>query len=102
MNDRQTALARLHADVGLKRLSPAWAKAEIFLGLGAMGLGSYCLAFAAAHPEIFQSFFWGGWLFFVFGGYWALAGHRSHIYQSNILLTAYLAELIRKQPGESP
>jgi hypothetical protein len=102
MNERQTALARLYAEVGLKRLSPAWAKAEIFLGLAAVGLGFYFLAFAAAHPDIAQSFLWGGWLFFVFGGYLALAGHRSHIYQSNNLLTAYLAELIRRQSGQTP
>ena len=31
------------------------------------------------------------------GGYLALAGHRSHLYQSNNRLVAHLAELIRSQ-----
>jgi hypothetical protein len=32
---------------------------------------------------------------FILGGYLALAGHRSHIYQSNNELAAYLAGEIR-------
>jgi hypothetical protein len=36
----------------------------------------------------------GALVLFVLGWYLALAGHRSHLYQSNNELTAYLAEQI--------
>jgi len=34
-------------------------------------------------------------ILFALGGYLALAGHRSHLYQSNNRLAAYLAAQIR-------
>jgi hypothetical protein len=37
-----------------------------------------------------------GLALFVLGGYLAMAGHRSHLYQSNNQLAAYLANEIRK------
>ena len=37
----------------------------------------------------------------VLGGYLALAGHRSLLYQSNNRLTAHLAELIRASQAPS-
>ncbi|WP_439631815.1 hypothetical protein [Gemmata sp.] len=85
-------------DLGLKRLRPVWAKFEIFFGLGAVGgsvFGGLYLA-ANANPS--------GWLWpcltvvFTLGGYLALAGHRSHLYQSSNRLAAHLADLIRKPP----
>ncbi|MGF1581726.1 MAG: hypothetical protein ACFCD0_20545 [Gemmataceae bacterium] len=39
-------------------------------------------------------------LLFILGGYLALAGHRSHIYQSQNDRTAYLMELIRPSEDE--
>lgn len=93
-----SSLDRLHRDLGLKRLNPVWAKAELFFGLGAVGasvFGGLHLARDAGTP---------GWVWvglaaaFALGGYLALAGHRSHLYQSNNRLAAYLADLIRKTP----
>ena len=83
----QTDLAALHAKLGHKRLNRTFAKLEILLGLSAasaalwMGTGPLTSAL------------------FVLGSYLALAGHRSHIYQSNNELTAYLAGEIRSLKG---
>jgi hypothetical protein len=38
----------------------------------------------------------GGLALFVLGGYLALAGHRSHLYQSHNELTTYLVREIRR------
>jgi hypothetical protein len=51
---------------------------EIHIGLGACGLA-----------------------LFVLGSYLALAGHRSHLYQSQNKLAAYLAGLIRSTTPEA-
>lgn len=95
------ALDRLHRDLGLKSLSPIWAKVEICLGLVAVAVGVFRgmgLALQEAQPGHEVAFTtWAGMVaLVVFGGYLALAGHRSHLYQSNNRLAAYLAELIRK------
>ena len=98
------AVARLHADLRLKRLNPVWAKLEILLGLAAAGAGLFLGDSAVqqigepAWPQLFT-----GLALFVLGGYLAMAGHRSHIYQSNNVLAAYLAEMVRatKQPPEA-
>jgi hypothetical protein len=89
--DCEPMLTKLHADLGLKRLSPVWAKLEIVLGLLAAGAG---VPLMTAGPDAASVL--GGLALFVLGGYLALAGHRSHLYQSNNLLTAYLADEIRK------
>ena len=41
-------------------------------------------------------------LLMTLGGYLALAGHRSHLYQSNNRLAAHLADLIRSQQPPQP
>jgi hypothetical protein len=95
--------------LGLKPLNKVWAKAEIFIGLACVYVG--ILGVSAPSQSFLNRPF--GWtppsqletlvgfliplLFFVLGGYLAMAGHRSHIYQSNNLLTAFLAEEIRKK-----
>ena len=79
----------LHA-TGLKRLSPAWAKAEILGGLAAAAAGIKLLV-----GEGYLS--WAGGTLFVLGAYLAMAGHRSHIYQSQNRLSAYLAQFIRNR-----
>lgn len=101
------ALDRLHRDLAFKPLSHVWAKVEIFLGLVGVAvglLGGLRLAVVEAHTG--QEAFWTAWVgmgaLIVFGTYLALAGHRSHLYQSNNRLTAYLAELIRKQSEKTP
>jgi|SRR6516162_11345026 hypothetical protein len=93
-------LSRLDAALGHKRLNRAWAKAEILLGLLVAGLGLSLMHWVK--PDIENWYFvLGGELLFVLGGYLALAGHRSHLYQSNNELTAYLVKEMNalKRPG---
>jgi hypothetical protein len=98
MDEQGSILSQLHARCGYQPLSRRWAKAEIFLGLGAVGLGLLLGEWALSRPA--AELEWGaaaaGWLLFVLGGYLAAAGHRSHLYQSNNELTAYLIEEIRR------
>jgi hypothetical protein len=76
---------RLCLDLGLKRLRYGWAKAELFLGLSAAGLGVWLLGIdAPAYVPLV------GGVLFVLGLYLAMAGHRSHIYMSNTKLAAYV------------
>jgi hypothetical protein len=105
----ETPLDRLHRDLGLRRLNPVWAKVEILLGLVAVAAGLFGggrLAAREARTGIDEPV--GAWagqgVLVVLGGYLALAGHRSHLYQSNNRLAAHLADLARKSttPSESP
>ena len=103
-------LDRLHRDLGFKRLNPLWAKLEIFLGLLAVASGLLGGMYLAAYEvRSGQEPIWSVWVgqaaLIVFGGYLTLAGHRSHLYQSNNRLAAHLADLIRQNrstPPESP
>ena len=91
-------VSELHARLGYQRLSRVWAKIELFAGLTAAGsgllLGDWALVQPPAEPK------WevvaGGLVLFVLGSYLALAGHRSHLYQSNNELIAYLADEVRR------
>ena len=97
-------LDRLHRDLRLKRLNPLWAKAEILIGLFAVACGLVGGMKLAVRPDAeVPDWAWLGPILLVtFGGYLALAGHRSHLYQSNNRLAAHLAELIRtQQPSQS-
>ena len=100
MSDPTDPLDRLHGDLGLKPLRPGWAKLEIFLGLAAAGLGLLLGGWAVGRPEPDWLAAGAGLALFVLGGYLALAGHRSHLYQSNNRLTAYLADEIRRRNSE--
>ena len=95
-------LDRLHKDLGFRRLSYAWAKCEIVLGLAGAGGGLLYGVHVAgrAAPDLWG--LTGSLALFVFGGYLALAGHRSHLYQSNNRLASYLAGLIRRQTPSGP
>ncbi len=97
-------LDQLHRDLGLKRLNPLWAKVEILLGLFAVGVGFVGGMHLATRPEaeVPPWALLGPVLLITFGGYLALAGHRSHLYQSNNRLAAHLAELIRSQTPQKP
>ncbi len=100
-------LAHLHQDLNHRWLNPWWAKFEIVLGLtgiaAAMIAGLEIGFQRALHPENNSSpLMWlGPALIFILGSYLTLAGHRSHIYQSNNRLTAYLANQIRLQHAVS-
>jgi hypothetical protein len=94
--DKDRALSHLREALGHKPLTRPWAKAEILLGLLAAGLGlflgDWAFSQAGESPWLLAA---AGLLLFVLGGYLALAGHRSHLYQSNNELAAYLAEEVR-------
>ena len=96
-------LRQLEQDLGLKRLNPLWAKLEIVFGLTAVAVGLLggmrTASREVGQPESYYSAAWFAWgALIVLGGYLALAGHRSHLYQSNNRLAAYLAAQLR-HPG---
>jgi hypothetical protein len=106
MTDDASALDEVHSRLRHKRLNPLWAKLEIVLGLAAGGAGLLLGPWFLAQPEADRS--WAlvaaALALFVLGGYLALAGHRSHLYQSSNKLTALLLEELRRcreQPGGS-
>lgn len=90
---------RLLRDAGLRPLSPAWAKLEIFIGLAAVSGGHLLSIYTIVHagPTWFWLFLAASVLLQTLGGYLALAGHRSHLYQSQNKLVAYLAGVAREQ-----
>lgn len=98
MPDRQQALSCLLAELGYKPLSRTWAKMEILLGLAAAGLGLLLGDGAVSRPagEIEWGLAAAALVLFVLGSYLALAGHRSHLYQSSNERTAFLIAEIRK------
>ena len=82
---------------GFRPLNKWWAKLEIVFGLFAVGSGLVVALRLAKLPD--PDVPWWTWagpvLLIMLGGYLALAGHRSHLYQSNIRLTAHLAHRLR-------
>lgn len=78
------------AEMNLHPLSPAWAKLEILLGLSAAAVGIRLLVSDSALAM-------AGGALFVLGFYLALAGNRSHLYQSMNKQTAFIAQLIREK-----
>ena len=102
MDERRKELSELHSRLSYKPLNRAWAKLEIVLGLSATGAGLLAgvwgVSRAAAEQEWLAVAV--GFVLFVLGGYLTLAGHRSHIYQSNNELVAYLAEEIHQLKNE--
>lgn len=95
-------LRELHGDLGWKQLSSGWAKAEIAIGLLAASIGLLLIVRAAADSLL--AIDWTGSVagigLFTLGGYLAAAGHRSHLYQSNNQLAAWLARKIRGIPEQ--
>src|SRR4051794_9055177 len=100
--DSKERLAKLQVTLGHKPLNRTWAKFEILLGLAVAGLGLLLGDWTLSQPS--AEIVWGlaaaALALFVLGGYLALAGHRSHLYQSNNELTAYLADLIENLSGK--
>lgn len=96
-------LDRLYTATGFRRLNPIWAKLEILLGLTAAGVGLVHGLSLSRRPETeVPEWAWLGPLaLFVLGFYLALAGHRSHLYQSQNRLAAYLAGLTRSITPEA-
>lgn len=90
MSTQQEELRKLHESIGWNRLYPWWAKIEIMLGLAAVSVGVVATARGIAPENIYWSLIVSGCALITSGGYLAMAGHRSHLYQSNNQLTAYL------------
>lgn len=89
--DRNELLARL----GFKPLSRGWAKLEILFGLAAAGSGLLLGQWATVREDWLLAA--GALVLFMLGAYLAMAGNRSHLYQSSNELAAYLADEIRHQ-----
>ena len=89
-------LTALHRDLGWRRLSPVWAKLEILFGLtaAASGLLLGIWVVVRSSPETAWPSIAASVALQVLGVYLALAGHRSHLYQSQNKLTAYVAMLL--------
>ncbi len=102
MNQKE-ALEELHRALGHGRLSRTWAKLEIVLGLGAASAGMLLGVRAVSRTEVEWMAGLAGWLLMVLGGYLAMAGSRSHLYQAGNQLAAYVvtksAPAVR-DPGE--
>ncbi len=92
--------SELHARLGYQRLNRTRAKLEILLGLVVAGAGLFLGDRAAAAGE--WTLTAAALALFVLGGYLAMAGHRSHLYQSSNELTAYLADEIRHSKEKGP
>src|SRR5436309_15763581 len=89
-------VTEIHRRLGYRRLSRAWAKAEILLGLSAAGIGLLLGNSAVSGPTPAWELAAPGLVLFVLGGYLALAGHRSHLYQSSTEQLVLLVEEIRQ------
>src|SRR5438094_432883 len=84
--------------LGHRRLSRAWAKLEILLGLLAAGAGLFLGQYGLAQPSPAWELVAPALILFALGGYLTLAGHRSHLYQaSNEQLALLIEELRRPQ-----
>jgi hypothetical protein len=93
--------ARLRAALGHKPLNRTWAKGEILLGLFGAGAGMLLGEWAVARPtEVEWTAAAASVFLFVLGGYLALAGSRSHLYQSSNELTAFLLEELHRLKNE--
>jgi hypothetical protein len=95
MSEKERRIESLLGDLGHRPLNRTWAKLEILLGLTAAGGGMLMATWALGQTGVQFDFALAGLVLFVLGGYLALAGSRSHLYQSNNELTAYLVEEIR-------
>lgn len=93
-NVGQEGARNLYSRLGYKPLNRTWAKLEIALGLTAAGGGLLFSQWALLQLPSELPLVLAGLCLFVLGGYLALAGSRSHLYQSNNELTAYLADQI--------
>jgi hypothetical protein len=90
---------RFYEELGRARLRPAWAKAEILLGLAAVSAGHLCGVYAIVHlaGPTFWTMVTASLLLQSLGGYLALAGHRSHVYQSQNKSIIWLAMQTRQR-----
>jgi hypothetical protein len=104
MNSEKRQSDQLLVHLGYKPLGRTWAKLEIVLGLLAVGVGLFLGDWVLSRPT--PDFDWllttAALFLFILGGYLALAGHRSHLYQSANETTAYLLKEIHTQKDKGP
>jgi hypothetical protein len=85
-----------NSNLGYKPLNRTWAKLEIFLGLTAAGsgllLGGWAVRAESEHLLLLLS---AALALFVLSSYLAMAGHRSHLYQSLNEQTKLLQQAIQ-------
>ena len=88
-HDLEPSVLKLHQELGLKRLNLLWAKAEVLIGLAAAEISIF------APDDLIAN-----WIFraslFVLGFYFAMAGHRSHLYQSSNRLIAHVVSKMER------
>ncbi|MFM9673599.1 hypothetical protein, partial [Streptomyces galilaeus] len=82
------ALNDSHKARGYGHLNRMWAKLEIVFGLAAAGAGLLFGTWAVSRVETEWMSAAVGWPLIVLGAYLAMAGRRSHLYQSANELTA--------------
>jgi hypothetical protein len=99
---RERLLDEVHQRLGYRRLNRTWAKLEILFGLLAAGLGLFLGFFALSQPSLAWEMVAGGLALFVLGGYLALAGNRSHLYQSSTDRVVLLIEEMRQLHSKGP
>jgi hypothetical protein len=97
MNKSGNARDQLLDQLGYKPLNRVWAKIEILFGLTAAGGGLLLGGWSVVRAPLDVLLAGAGLLLFVLGSYLALAGNRSHLYQSNNELVAYLVEEIHRE-----
>lgn len=94
----------LLSQLGYHPRSLVWAKIEIVFGLLALAIGLLVGGWGihSARPDEFPWMSAGIALaLFVLGGYLALAGHRSHLYQASNEHLALLIEEIRRMGSDT-
>ncbi len=98
VSDSERAKNELHSRLGYRPLSRTWAKIEIVLGLVGSGTGILVGVWGITRPGIEEN--WTlvalGLILFVLGCYLAMAGNRSHLYQSSNEQIGYLADKIER------
>jgi hypothetical protein len=100
MSEGKQPVRDLSMRLGYRPLNRTWAKVEILLGLAAAGAGLLLGQWAVVQGvKIEWGLLVGSLALFVLGWYLALAGHRSHLYQSSNELRAYLVEEIHRLKG---
>jgi hypothetical protein len=100
--DKDT-LADVHARLGYMKLSRVWARIEILFGLGCAGVGLFLGVWAVSQSGVHLGWAVAAWLLVVLGGYLALAGQRSYLYQSLNEQSALLLDQLRGlKKSESP
>lgn len=85
-------------NLGYKPLNRTWAKLEILFGLTAAGSGLLLGNWAPhAEAERLPVLLGGALALFVLGSYLAMAGQRSHLYQSLNEQTKLLSEMMWRE-----